>query len=109
MLDSFGLTGEDNECGGIYQVARPRVNMALPPLQWQTYDIDFTAARFDSAGDKTVNARLTVRHNGVVIHEGLEIPGPTGGGDPESALPGPILLQDHWNPVVYRNIWLVAS
>ena len=106
VLDSFGLTGEDNECGGIYQVSRPRVNMAFPPLQWQTYDIDFTAARFDAAGAKTANARVTVRHNGVLIHEDLELPGTTGGGDPEGPEPGALLLQDHWNPVFFRNVWV---
>ena len=107
VLDSFGLAGEDNECGGIYQVSRPRVNMTLPPLQWQTYDIDFTAARFDSAGEKTANARLTVRHNGVLIHDDLELPGTTGGGDPEGPEPGALHLQDHWNPVFYRNVWVL--
>ena len=106
VLDSFGLTGEDNECGGIYQVSRPRVNMALPPLQWQTYDIEFTAARFDAAGEKTANARVTARHNGVLIHEDLALPGTTGGGDPEGPEPGALHLQDHWNPVFYRNVWV---
>jgi hypothetical protein len=107
MLDSFGLESKDNECGGIYQVAKPLVNMCHPPLAWQTYDIDLTAAEFQ--GDKKVkNARITIRHNGVVIHKDLELPGPTPGNlIPESAQPGPIFLQDHGNPVRYRNIWVV--
>ena len=52
-------------------------------------------------------ARISVRHNGFPIHEDVEIPGPTGGGDDEGPEPGPLHLQDHWNPVFYRNVWIV--
>lgn len=107
VLDSFGLTGENNECGGFYQLAAPRVNMCFPPLQWQTYDIDFTAARWDDQGNKTSNARVTVRHNGVLIHEDLELPRHTPGRASEAPGPGPVYLQGHGNLVVYRNIWAV--
>ncbi len=107
VLDSFGLAGETNECGAIYEQRAPDVNMAFPPLSWQTYDIEFTAARFDASGAKTAPALVTVRHNGVVIHDQVALQGPTGQGDPESPAPGPLLFQDHWNPVVYRNLWLV--
>lgn len=109
VLDSFGLPEMDNDCGGIYKVATPRVNMSYPPLRWQTYDMSFRAARYDVDGEKTENARVTVRHNGVVIHDDVEIPGPTGGGSAEDDTPGPIYLQDHWDPVVYRNVWVVEK
>jgi hypothetical protein len=107
VLDSFGLSGESNECGGIYRVAEPKVNMCYPPLQWQTYDIDFTAARYNDAGEKIKNAKITVRHNGVVIHDDLELPSHTPGKAQEADTPGPLYLQGHGNPVVYRNIWVV--
>ncbi len=110
VLDSFGLKGENNECGGIYTQAKPAVNMCFPPLVWQTYDIDFTAATFDTGGNKTANARLSVRHNGVAIHENLELKGPTpGNGRKESAEGGPFFLQGHGNPVFFQNIWVVQK
>jgi hypothetical protein len=109
VLDSFGLKGENNECGGIYTKAKPAVNMCFPPLVWQTYDIDFEAAKFDAAGKKTKNAMATVKHNGVTIHDKFEIDGSTGGGQPEGSTPGPIQLQGHGNPVFFRNIWAVEK
>lgn len=110
MLDSFGLEGKDNECGGIYKVSAPKENMCFAPLAWQTYDIDFTAAKVDADGKKTANAKVTVKHNGVVIHENLELPGTTGGAtSKEDGTPGPIHLQNHGNPVRYRNIWVVRK
>jgi hypothetical protein len=109
MLDSFGLEGADNECGGIYSIKRPDTNMCYPPLAWQTYDIDFTAATYE--GEKKVkNATITVRHNGVVIHKDVELPKSTTAAPvAEGPEPGPIYLQDHGNPVRYRNIWLVEK
>ena len=110
VLDSYGLTGEDNECGGIYKVARPLVNMCAPPGQWQTYDITFQAPRFDASGSKIRQARATVLHNGVPIHQYITLPGPTGGAlDTNEQMPGPLYLQDHGNPVQYRNIWLTET
>lgn len=109
VLDSFGLTGENNECGGFYTQAKPAENMCFPPLVWQTYDIDFTTARFDDTGKKIAPATASVRHNGVLIHDRFELRGPTGGGKPEAPGGGPIQLQDHGNPVFYRNIWLVPK
>lgn len=110
MLDSFALEGKDNECGGLYKIASPKVNMCLPPLTWQTYDIDFTAARYDAGGQKTANAKITVKHNGVAIHENQELPGATTSApNKEANTPGPIYLQNHGNPVRYRNIWVVRK
>ncbi len=108
MLDSFGLDGKDNECGGIYEIRDPDLNMCFPPLQWQTYDIDFTAAEFDDKGQKLKNARITVRHNGVLIHEDIELPRATRAAPlGEGPAPGFIHLQNHGNPLRYRNIWVV--
>jgi hypothetical protein len=109
ILDSFGLDGKNNECGGVYQKADPKVNMCLPPLVWQAYDIDFTNAVAE--GGKVVKkARLTVRHNGVIIHDDIEIDGKTGGARPEpEGTPGPLSLQGHGNPLQFRNIWIVEK
>ena len=109
VLDSFGLKGENNECGGIYTKHKPAVNMCFPPLVWQTYDVDFTAAKFDEAGQKIKNAMLTVKHNGVLIHDQAEIDSTTTASGLNTVTPsgGPIQLQDHGNPIYYRNIWAV--
>jgi hypothetical protein len=109
VLDSFGLKGLNNECGGVYTKAAPSVNMCFPPLTWQTYDIDFTAARYGADGTKTKNAIVTVRQNGVMIQDHTEIDGPTGGGQKEKPTPGPIQLQGHGNPVFFRNVWIVEN
>jgi hypothetical protein len=112
VLDSFGLKGENNECGGIYSKTAPTVNMCYPPLQWQTYDIDFEAAKFDGEGKgakKIKNAVITVKQNGVSIQDKVEIAGPTGGGKPETPEGGEIQLQGHGNPVFYRNVWIVEK
>lgn len=107
VLDSYGLAGEPNECGGLYKHTAPAVNACSPPLQWQTYDIDFTAARYDAGQQAMVPARVTVRHNGVLIHDDVALPLLERGG-PGFVAEGPILLQDHNNPVRYRNVWIVA-
>jgi len=110
VLDSFGLEGKMNECGGIYSVKDTDFNMCFPPLTWQTYDIDYTAAKYDAAGKLTSSPKMTVRHNGVVIHKDVELPGNRNTtAAPVKAGPskGPVYLQNHGNPVRYRNIWVV--
>lgn len=106
VLDSYGLQGLDNECGGIYKNAAPKLNMCFPPLQWQTYDITFIPAQFDSQAHMTRKAVITVLHNGVPIHENLETDTTPGGVDYKLLEPGPLYIQDHGNPVWYRNIWV---
>jgi len=108
VLDSYGLEGRDNECGGIYKVKAPRVNMCAPPTQWQTYDITFRAPMFDAEGKLIERAKMTVLHNGVLIQDQTEVGGATTaalGGKADE--PAGIYLQDHGNAVEYRNIWVV--
>jgi hypothetical protein len=108
VLDSFGLEGLDNECGGFYSIKAPDTNMCFPPLSWQTYDIDFTSAKWE--GDKKVkNAMVTVRHNGVLIHDNVEVPKGTPGRLDEGPDPAGISFQFHGNPVVFRNVWAVEK
>jgi len=110
VLDSFGLKGENNECGGIYTQHKPAVNMCLPPLTWQTYDIDFTAATYGPDGKKSKNAMLTLKHNGVIVQDNVELKTNTpGNGKGEDATGGPFALQGHGNPVFYQNIWVVPK
>ena len=102
VLDSFGLEGLDNECGGIYKKATPDLNMCYPPLTWQTYDVEFSRPPRDDEGRPTENIRVTVRHNGVVIHDAFDTR------HKESVARG-LNLQRHNNRVQYRNIWLVQK
>ncbi len=121
VLDSFGLdfVTENNKveteslnsqwCGSFYKFKTPDVPMAFPPLHWQTYDIDFTAPRFKD-GEKVANARFTIRHNGVLIHDDVELPQGTGAGGKRPEKPeGTILFQEHGNPASYRNIWMIKK
>ncbi len=101
VLDSFGLLDTSGDCGGIYNVARPRVNASLPPEVWQTYDITFRAPRMDASGKVTELPRLTVIHNGVKIHDNLEIP------MARHRAKGPLQLQDHGHKIQFRNIWVI--
>lgn len=108
ILDSYGLDSKDNDCGGIYEVAKPLTNACKAPTVWQTYDIDFRAPVYRE-GKKQSPARITVKQNGVLIHDDVAIPVDNTraglGGDPSK--PGPLHLQDHGNPVQFRNVWLL--
>jgi len=95
VLDSFGLTGAINECGAFYNKRKPDVNMCLPPLSWQTYDVEISV-------DEKKRTVATVLHNGVKIHDKLMIRGD------EPKLMS-INLQNHGNPVAYRNIWFAET
>ena len=109
VLDSFGLDGKQNECGGVYSIAAPLVNACLPPGQWQTYDIQFTAARWKGL-EKVQDARMTVHLNGVLVHDDVALTHPTTAAKrKESDSKGGLYLQDHGNPVAYRNIWVVEE
>ncbi len=119
ILDSFALAFLDKKLqplkmhsdakqwgGCLYKFKVADLNMTYPPLQWQTYDIQFKAAAF-SDGKKTRNARLTLIHNGVVVHDDVELPKGTGVGASRPEKPeGTITFQGHGNPVAFRNIWL---
>ena len=110
ILDSYGLESKNNDCGAIYTYKAPDKNVCKKPGEWQTYDILFRAGRWadkDGKPEKTQNARITVFQNGVLIQDNVEIKRKTGAGRPEGPDPAPILLQDHGNPVCFRNLWLV--
>lgn len=109
VLDSYNAkTYPDGQAAALYGSYPPLVNASRPPGEWNIYDIIFTVPRFD--GDKLIKpGYFTVLHNGVVVHNHVELLGNSN----HRALPkyephppqGPLLLQDHGNPVRYRNIW----
>jgi hypothetical protein len=108
VLDSYGLDSKADDCAAIYEIAKPLVNACKAPTVWQNYDIEFQSPTFQ--GDNKVDpARLTVYHNGIKVHDKVALTKDNTragrGGNPSQ--PGPILLQDHGNPVQYRNLWLV--
>jgi hypothetical protein len=107
VLESFCIVMGVHDCGVLYAQVTPAINMCYPPLTWQTYDIDFTSARYDTAGAKTKNGRCTIKFNGVTTIDNVEILHSTPGGIKESPEPAGIYLQAHGHPVFFKNIWLV--
>ena len=109
VLDSFGLTHTSGDCAGLYNRARASVNACLPPETWQTYDVEFTAPKLNADGSVRESARITVIHNGIKVHDNIELKysGDRWKGKKEAT--GPIHLQDHGHPIQYRNIWLVKG
>lgn len=106
VLDSFDHSLEGaNDCGAIYELKNADVNAALPPENWQTYEITFRAPRFDGT-QKKENARISVVWNGKIAQSEVEVPAPTKLGDAEGPGDAPLRLQDHSHAVRYRNIWL---
>jgi len=111
VLDSYeNKTYADGSAGAIYGQYPPLANICRPPGQWQTYDIVYTAPRFDAEGKLLSPVRLTVFQNGVLIQNNVQLTGPTSWLEraPYQAHPEkqPISLQDHGNPVRFRNIWV---
>jgi hypothetical protein len=108
VLDSYhNDTYANGSCGAVYGQYVPRVNVCKPPGQWQTYDITYTAPRFDDKGELTQKPRVTVYQNGALIQDDVEIQGATtASGNYDRTQAGPIMLQDHGCKVRYRNIWI---
>lgn len=107
VLDSFTLDRMVNGLGALYQFRKPDINMCLPPLVWQTYDVHFTAPRWAADGSKIRDAHVTSWINGVTVQNDVALPNKTGAGKPEEPLLLPTKLQNHGDPVRFRNIWLV--
>ena len=108
VLDSYGFeVPGKGDCGALYDQFAPLVSACKPAMEWQTYDVVFRAPRMDGEA-VAEHVRITLFHNGRVVHNNIVSPGPTGGAlDQQVAEPGPLLLQDHGNLVAYRNIWAV--
>lgn len=111
VLDSYGQPPRDNEAGGIYKVAVPLRNASKKPGKWQTYDIAFRAPRHGPDGKQSEKGRITVFHNGVMIHNNVEFDAQvtTAGLPGDLTKPGPLLLQDHGNPIRFRNVWILPT
>ena len=110
VLDNYeNKTYSNGQAASIYKQSMPLVNACKKPGEWQTYDIIFTAPKFNKDGIKVSAAFLTVIHNGVLVQNHVEVKGSTEYiGQPKNLAHGKasIVLQDHSNPVSYRNVWV---
>jgi len=110
VLNSYdNETYYNGQAGSMYKQSAPLVNASKKPGKWQVYDIVFHAPRFADDGSLTKPATITVIHNGVLVQDHFELKGPTlYAGTPKYEKHGemPFLLQDHGNPVKYRNVWI---
>lgn len=110
VLDSYqNKTYPNGQAAALYKQSIPLVNATRPPGEWQTYDIIFTAPRFDAEENLASPGRVTVLHNGVLVQNNVTIQGTTEWiGEPSYEAHGcaPLKLQDHGNPVSFRNIWI---
>jgi len=110
VLDSYkNPTYKAGGCGSIYGQKDPDADAIKPPEQWNTYDITFRAPRFDKDGKETEFPQITVYHNGIKIHDKVEIKVESTATGKTGVQPatGPIDLQDHGAQIRYRNIWIV--
>ncbi|MBI2425320.1 MAG: DUF1080 domain-containing protein [Candidatus Hydrogenedentes bacterium] len=114
VLDNYeNTTYPDGQCGALYGRHKPLANVCRKPGEWQSYDIVFHRPHFDENGEVLKRATFTVFHNGVLIHDHVELTGGTGWEGPHAIShyvahggTGPIELQDHGNPVLFRNVWI---
>lgn len=107
ILDSYQQKPGAGDCAAIYNIKPPSANACRPPETWQSFDIIFRAARFDKDGKKVSNARMSVMHNGIWVHENEDVPRCTPSADmPEPKEADRIVLQDHGCPVRFRNVWV---
>ncbi|MFT7463560.1 MAG: type 1 glutamine amidotransferase [Pseudohongiellaceae bacterium] len=109
IYETFGQPLVNNSCAALYGVAAPSADGMRRPDRWQSFDIRFRAPRFDALGKRVEAARVSVWHNGLLVQDGVSLPGPTPGGlGTDEVSLGPILLQDHGHAVRFRNLWVAT-